>query len=220
MPEVSQDVVAVLEYLLPGFLCAWVYYGLTSYSERSEFERVVQALIFTLLVQAVVYPTKAALLWVGMRWPVADWPANGDLVLSVVSAFVVGAAISFFANNDHFHRALRFIKVTRETSYPSEWFGAFCKNVTYVVLHLKSDVRIYGWPIEWPSDPNTGHFLLVETSWLDEDNKEIAMTNVRQVLVPVADVGLVEFMDLNWRKANEERIKSAAAAGPPASPTQ
>lgn len=55
MPEeMSKEVVLVLVYLLPGFLAAWVFYGLTSHPKPSQFERVVQAVIFTFVIQTLI----------------------------------------------------------------------------------------------------------------------------------------------------------------------
>ncbi|WP_425032221.1 hypothetical protein [Pelagibius sp.] len=54
MDSINEDIVGLLQYLLPGFLAAWVFYGLTAHQKPSQFERVIQALIFTLIVQAIV----------------------------------------------------------------------------------------------------------------------------------------------------------------------
>ena len=50
----SSEIVKVIYALLPGFLTAWVFYGLTAHPRQGTFERVVQALIFTGIVQAIV----------------------------------------------------------------------------------------------------------------------------------------------------------------------
>ncbi|OWO67359.1 hypothetical protein B2J67_20175, partial [Vibrio cholerae] len=54
MENLTNDVITILQYLLPGFVSAWVFYSLTSYPKPSQFERVVQALIFTIFIQAIV----------------------------------------------------------------------------------------------------------------------------------------------------------------------
>lgn len=194
MSDLSQELIAVLQFLLPGLFAAWVYYGLTSYSEPSEFERVVQALIFTLLVQAVAYPLQALLLWLGQWYSISPWGKGSELALSVICGFIVGAIISYCANTDCFHKLLRKFSITNETSFPSEWFGAFQKHITYVVLHLSNGNRLYGWPKEWPSDPKEGHFLIEQASWLAENNEQTELTNVACILIPVSDVKFVEFM--------------------------
>jgi hypothetical protein len=209
MDDLGQELVTLLQFLLPGFLAAWVYYGLTSFALPSQFERVVQALIFTLLVQPLAFISKFVLLWAGKYWMLLPWSEKAELSTSVVCAFLLGTVFAALTNNDKFHALMRALKVTRETSYPSEWYGAFCNHVTFVVLHLSGSRRIYGWPIEWPSESGNGHFLLEQASWLDKDNKEIPITNVSHVLIAATEIELVEFMDLNWRSNGKEGIESA-----------
>ena len=115
----------------------------------------------------------------------------------MTTALLLGICFSYYANNDKLHKFLRKLGITRETSYPSEWFGAFLKKITYVVLHLDGERRLYGWPIEWPSEPEKGHFVLVQASWLDEDN-QIPLAGVESIMVNVKDVKMVEFMEKTW----------------------
>lgn len=213
MEAIGQEVITLLRYLLPGFLAAWVYYGLTSFALPLQFERVVQALIFTLLVQPLVFIIEASTIWIG-RWQSAGpWNEKSELLCSVISAFVLGAMFAAFANNDKFHKLMRALNITRETSYPSEWYGAFSNHITYIIINLNNGMRIYGWPTEWPSQAGAGYFLLEQTSWLDDENNEIPMPTVSHMLIPAADVALVQFMDLNWRKDNvKEGVQPAAAA--------
>ena len=215
MEDISQEVVILLRYLLPGFLSAWVYYGFTSFKVPSQFERVVQALIFTLLVQSLVYASKTVTVFLGGYVLLGRWTDNSSLTASVILAFALGAVFAAFANNDRFHSLMRKAKITKETSYPSEWYGVFCSSITYVVLHLKDKNRIYGWPKEWPSQPGVGHFVLEQASWLDDDNKEVVMENVAYVLVPADEVTLVEFMNLNWNGENVQESTEPSAASPP-----
>jgi len=99
---------------------------------------------------------------------------------------------------------------TRESSYASEWFSAFL-NITYVVLHLKDERRLYGWPIEWPSEPHNGHFLITDAAWLDGD-KELPIAGVDNILIDAREVKWVEFMTKTWEENNEQkRIQSNAS---------
>lgn len=66
------------------------------------------------------------------------WNEESDLIAATITAFLLGALFSYLANTDRFHRIVRRLGITRETSFPSEWFGAFLKNITYIVLHLKT----------------------------------------------------------------------------------
>ena len=49
----SSETVKILAFLLPGFVAAAVFYSLTSHPKPSQFERVVQALVFTAIVQGL-----------------------------------------------------------------------------------------------------------------------------------------------------------------------
>jgi len=198
MDSISQNVVIILQYLLPGFLAAWIFYGFTSYPKPSQFERVIQALIFTFIIQVAVLIEKATCLKIGVYWNVGNWSENYDIICSTINSIFLGTLFSYYANNDKFHKLIRKIGISKETSFPSEWFGTFSKNVTYIVLHLKDERRLYGWPIEWPSVPDNGHFLLVEASWL-VDSKETPIKGVESILIDVNDVRWVEFMEKTWK---------------------
>ena len=67
MEHVAPAVVDLLQFLLPGFLAAWVFYAFTSYQKPSEFERVIQALIFTLLIKTVTTVARFTFLTAGKR---------------------------------------------------------------------------------------------------------------------------------------------------------
>jgi hypothetical protein len=183
----SSEFVAVLSFLLPGFVAAWVFHGLTPYPKPPQFERLIYALILTAIVNAFVNATK--LFADGILW--SD---NGTLALAVAMAFATGGGFAFIANRDLAHRLLRRLQITRENSFPSEWYSAFSRHTSFVVLHLKGGRRLYGWPEEWPSSPDKGHFLIVDAEWLKDDNSSIELENVETVVVPVSEVEMVELM--------------------------
>lgn len=216
MERIVPEAFALLQLLLPGFLAAWVFYAFTSYRKPSELERIIQALIFTLLVKAGLTCIRGLLVFVGRRLAVGHWSSDVELLWSISLAFLLGILFSYLANTDHFHRLIRYLRISRETSFPSEWFGAFLRNVTYVVLQLKDERRIYGWPMDWPSTPRMGYFTLREASWLDKDNKEIPIKGVSYVLINSEDVQWVEFMEKTWEKSNvDESAKSTTAEPTP-----
>ena len=200
MGSVTNNIIQILQFLLPGFVAAWIFYSLTSYSKPSQFERVVQALIFTLFIQALVSITEYVFLRIGEVWSIGVWTESSSVVASIIIAILFGVVFSYFANNDKIHKFLRDKGITRKTSYPSEWFGSFLNNVTFVVLHFEDERRLYGWPIEWPSEPINGHFVLADPSWIKEDGSEKRITGVNNILIDVKDVKWVEFLEKTWEK--------------------
>ncbi|WP_424945096.1 DUF6338 family protein [Candidatus Thiosymbion oneisti] len=122
---------------------------------------------------------------------------------SILIAIIFGILFSYFANTNKIHKYLRDKNITRETSYSSEWSGSFLDNVTFVVLHFDDERRLYGWPIEWPSDPEQGHFFIADPAWIHENGKEERIPGVKSILVDTKGIKWVEFLENTWEKEDE-----------------
>lgn len=192
MSWATAELVGVLTFLLPGFVGAAVFYALTSHPRPGEFDRVVQALVFTTVAQAMTWAAR----WLAeLRWPAYEWPAGLELSVAVAGAVALALLTAAVSNHDMAHWLLRSIGVTRETSYPSEWYSAFAENSgRYVILHLKDDRRLYGWPMEWPGGSASGYFRIIEAQWLNDDHNGDAMTETVEILVPADAVNMVQFL--------------------------
>lgn len=212
MENFAQNIELTLQYLLPGFISAWVFHGLTAYPKTTQFERVIHALIFTMFVQALLQILKSLLIDIGVYWNIGEWNASSEIVWSVIIALFIGFVFSYFANNDKLHKLFRKMKISNETSYPSEWFSVFHNEVKYVVLHLHDERRLYGWPLEWPSKDDSGHFVIEDPSWLIEKGKEIPILRVKKILINVKDVKWVEVMANNQgNNDGKEKLESTSS---------
>lgn len=189
----SSEIVTVLTFLFPGLVASAIFHSLTAHPKPSEFDRVVQALIFTTIVQAIV---KGIPLVGSLAGAEPLWTGESEVVVAVVLAVIVALVAVFASNHDTLHGFLRWTRLTKETSYPSEWYSAFARNPDcYVVLHLKGERRLYGWPEEWPSRPDQGHFRIAEAEWLTEEER-MPVTGVSVILVPGEEVEMVEFLEM------------------------
>lgn len=157
---------------------------------------------------------ETVLSWVGQWFSLGQWSKATELGAATSTAVVIGVLFSYLANTDKCHKVARRLGITRQTSYPSEWFGVFLQTLTYVVLHLHDERRLYGWPREWPSSPSTGHFKLEQVSWLDGE-KETPIRGVSSVLVSVKDVKWVEFLDKTWERQNEQKEPEPSTSDAP-----
>lgn len=102
--------------------------------------------------------------------------------------------VAYTVNKDIVHDMFRRLGVTKETSYPSEWYSAFSRHHgRYVALHLEGERRLYGWPEEWPGRPDEGHFRIADAEWLVDDERRPA-EGVSAVLTPASTVEMVEFL--------------------------
>ena len=200
MSWANSEVVSILVFLLPGFVAAAVFYSLTSYPKPNEFGQVIQALVFTMVGQSIAWTLRQI---VG---PETSWPIGFEATVSVLCAVTFALIVAYIANNDIAHSFFRRIRITRENSYPSEWHASFARNPdSYVVLHLKDGRRLYGWPREWPSRPEQGHFRIIEAEWLREgeaDSPSEERSEISAIVVSVEDVAMVEFIKVE--QADEE----------------
>lgn len=210
MPELSKETAALFHYLIPGFLAAWVFYGLTSHTKPSQFERVVQALIFTFLVQASLPPIRWSLVSLGNLHSFIPWSAATETVTSAIVAILLGVSLAYLTKKDSFHSWLRNKGFTDKTSHPSDWHYVFSaltketekdikkepeKEARYVVLHLSDERRISGYPRVWPSEPNKGHFFIETPAWLSDTGKQELVSGIQGMLINTQDVKWVEFLD-------------------------
>ena len=115
MSWLSNDIVEILTFLLPGFIAAAVFYSLTSHPRPSEFTSVVHARIFTMVVQAIVF----LLPLVRLSEQVGSG-AEAEILVSVPVALAMGILAAYVSNQDKLYALLRWLRITRETSYPSE----------------------------------------------------------------------------------------------------
>lgn len=208
------DIVAISKVLISGLVAAWVYQSLVPVRPTSLWERLIQALIFTLFINIGIGVTRFTAIGIGEIYSIGTWNANSETIVTAVVAVAFGCISAFFTNNDLLHKYARKLKITTETSYTSEWYASFINNVTYVVIHLKDGRRILGWPREWPSIPGEGHFVIEDYSWLTEatgaeensnKNSEI-ISNGEFILIPGEQVEFVEFMKII--KENEDVKKT------------
>jgi len=202
MPEISKEIFYLLNFLLPGFLTAWVIHGLTNHEKPNQFERIIQALIFTVLIQAAVWLLEKAALWAGAIFVLGYWGNASELLASYSLALFLGLLVAKSSAEDSFYSYLRKLKLTGKSSHPNEWSDVFSKFPRFVVLHLEGERRLYGWPEVWPSKPNEGHFFLVYPSW-QTDEGSIDITGVEGVLIDSKEVKWVEFLH-KYGVANEQ----------------
>lgn len=195
MPELSKETAALLHYLLPGLLAAWVFYGLTSHVKPSQFERVIQALIFTFLVQAILPIVQWSLECIGTWLAIRPWDGASETLASAFVAALLGASLAYLTNKDSFHKWIRAKGFTTRASHPSEWYGVLSERQNHVVLHLADERRLSGYPQIWPSESEQGHFFIVQPAWLSETGAHSLLSGIEGLLINAKDVKWIEFID-------------------------
>ncbi|MCD1653559.1 DUF6338 family protein [Treponema zuelzerae] len=162
------------------------------------YTNIINALIYTVIINAVVYLVSIVCSLIGNIFTIGVWDDTVSLIWSVIISIILAIIISFILNSDCIHKFLRDKNLTKQTPYPSEWYGVFSENITFIVLHLNDERRIMGWPDEWPTNPLEGHFALSHAMWLIEtdgnEDKNIDLDMDSYILIKATDVRFVEFM--------------------------
>lgn len=193
----ANNTTEVLYFLVPGFIAAAVYYGLTSAPKPSTFERVVQALIFTVIIQGLGKIGNMTGWMEAETWKVAA-PS-----VSVAIAIIIGITVVLLVNRDLPHKWLRRCGITMENAYPTDWFRVFTNNPgCFVVLYLRDGQRLYGWPKQWPGSEHDRLFVIELPEWITDDGKRIEAG--RAVVVQAEDVVMVELVNMTAEPAAQE----------------
>jgi hypothetical protein len=125
----SKAIIDVLTYLMPGFIAAAILHNLTPAPRPIPFERIVVALIYTIVVQVIVLALKTSFIAVGTAGiNVGYWTDSTQLLWSVAMGVLLGLLVAYLANTDRLHARLRDLGITHQTSFSSEWYGALCQN--------------------------------------------------------------------------------------------
>ena len=123
---------------------------------------------------------------------------NRNLIWLILIAVCLGLLFAWISNKDLTHKFFRYIGITRENSYPSEWYSAFSRHPNcFVVLYMVGNRGLYGWPTEWPSKPGQGHFRIEGAEWLQDKQQDEQLNSIKlegTLLIPESEVEMVEFL--------------------------
>lgn len=200
------ELIAFIYALLPGFLTAWIFYALSAYPKPSSFERVIQALVFTLLAEMATQTIRL----IARILPFGTWTEDVHFGWKVTAATAIGFIAVAVVQNNLFSWLPKRLRITSKTAYPSEWFSAFTRSKSYIYLHLSGERRLWGWAEEWPDDPSTGHFVMMNTAWVLDDNTRVPLTLTERFLIPVSDVERVEFEKMEFTENDVETARQGA----------
>jgi hypothetical protein len=201
------ELIAFIYALLPGFLTAWIFYALSAYPKPSSFERVIQALVFTLLAEIATQTICFFSLRIGKILLFGTWTEEVHFGWKVTAATAIGFFAVAIVQNNLISKLPRCLRITSKTAYPSEWFSAFTRSKSYIYLHLSGERRLWGWAEEWPDDPSTGHFVMMNAAWVLDDNTRVPLALTERFLIPVSDVERVEFEKIAFTAEDVETAR-------------
>jgi hypothetical protein len=202
MPEnLSYQALDALLILLPGFLTAGFIRVLATRPQRTEFDKVVEALSYSL----INYATFAAL---GGRFPldirkevtggaerysleIHPWPLLELVLISIVLA----AIVAYTVNQDFLLTFLRRIKITQRTSRVSVWNDTFHTFSGYVQVELGDGRRVIGYLRFYSDEGDESSLFLEDAAWLREDGESFPIEGPGILLTKESGIRAVLFLN-------------------------
>ncbi len=142
MPQGLQALVALL-VLLPGFVSARIARALSDQAPQSEFERVIEALIFSFfnyVIYIAAFGTSLPIEWVP-SFQVHRW----RILFLALIACTLGLLWGVLRSKDLILRLLRLWGWTERTSSESVWNDVFVSLEGSVQVGLKDGRNLIGW---------------------------------------------------------------------------
>lgn len=202
MKDISLELLAVLAILLPGFLAARLVQSFATRNRQSDFDKVVEALVYSFVVY-LIYSMGVHTLPIDWRVSkesekVEHYSVNVDpRNLLLISGISVGFALVVIAvtNNDISGKVLRSLRITSHTARPTVWSDAFHEYQGYVQVELEDGRHVVGWLLRYSSKPEQSTLFLSDAHWLGEDGSEIPIPGKGILLTKDTGIRYVMFLD-------------------------
>jgi len=170
MPE-KVEALAILFVLLPGFLCAYIAQSLAVRRKQSDVDKVIEALIFSLILYLITLPH------FGFTLPVHWQPEPSGALriaadyrhLLVLFSLAVALGVLYAANINHdwLMSLMRLVGVTERTARTSIWNDAFQEIGGWVQVGFKNGTQIQGWVRYYSDEGEESSLFLERAAWID-----------------------------------------------------
>jgi hypothetical protein len=214
MPE-KMEALGVLLILLPGFACAYIVQFLAVRRKQSELDKVVEALLFSLILYVITLPIFGHNLPVSLQ-SATDRPDVYQILvdyghLATLAGLAVLFALLYAANINHdwLMWIFRKMRITERTSRSTIWNDAFQEIGGFVRVGITDGRCLVGWVRDYSDDAVDPSLFLETAAWIvkEEDGNEIEM--------PIGDPGIlltkempIEYVIfLSWHKQTPEASK-------------
>ncbi len=201
MPE-KAEALGILLVLLPGFAAAYLVQLLAARRKRTELDKVVEALIFSLVLYLVTLP------FFGYSLPIAWHPSDGKgadawqifvvwphLLTLAFLALVLGAVYSASINHNWLTAPFRWSKVSERSARSSVWNDVFSDLGGFVQVGMSGGRSVIGWLRNYSDDDETTELFLEDAAWIDEDGNEFSISGPGILLTKSLGIEFVMFLD-------------------------
>jgi hypothetical protein len=171
----------LLLVLLPGFLCAYTVQSLAVRRKQTEVDKVVEALIFSLILYLATLP------WFGYTLPISWHEASqnsnsflislrwGQLCVLTLASILLGVIYAANINHDWLLRLFRLIRVTERTARSTIWNDVFHQIGGWVQVGLSEGAAVRGWLAFYSDEAEDSSLFLERAAWVGENG---AISNI------------------------------------------
>ncbi len=203
MPQGFQALVALF-MLLPGFISARIVRLMTSRSQQTELERVIEALIFSFFTYVIYF------LCCGLKSPIEWTPVNNSgifnywptsihrwkILLLVFIPMALGLCWGYVQGHDLLSRLLRRLKMTERTSRDSVWNDVFLSLSGTVQIGLADGRSVIGWLGRYSDTDNERSLFLERAYWVGANGEDlIPIPGSGLLLTEKSEIQFVMFLD-------------------------
>ena len=223
MEGLGFETLEVLVILLPGFLASLIISALTVRKEKTELDKVVEALVYSFV------------LWVAWGTFILKRPlavevervsekstryyfsvSSAELLWLLLMALVLGLALSTLYTHDVPTKTLRWLKLTRATTRASVWDDVFSDVKCYTIIEFSDGRRVMGWPRYVSNTPEEGSLFLEYASWVLDDGTEQIIDGPGMLITKNMSIQNVVFLDLRVdtkEGGNPSETKAESSSG-------
>ncbi|MGH9734027.1 MAG: DUF6338 family protein [Candidatus Acidiferrales bacterium] len=177
MADLKFEALVILIVLLPGFFAARIEQRLTVNPDQDEFDRVVEALIYSFFIYVIftlidrTFPVALKIKTQGSENSYSYSLVTSPLLLALLPliALVLAVLVSSATNRDWFGRFFRWIGVTSRTWRPAIWNDVFLSHSGIVQVELADRRSVIGWLKYYSDRPVNASLFLERASWVRED---------------------------------------------------
>lgn len=194
MLDLSQELIPLIQTLIPGFLMTMTFYWFAEVPKPNQFERTLQALVGTAVIQTLIHGTEQLAYGIGSYKSFGVWSVATANLLGIMIGGISGVALAFCCNKDLIYSAARKLRITTKASTNDNTDTYQKLGILPVVLHFKDERRLMGYVEKFPSSSQNSSFLITEPDWLVGD-EILPCKGTYAMLINSSDVQWVEFLD-------------------------
>lgn len=216
MPE-KVEALGILIVLLPGFVAAYIVQLLAARHKQTELDKVVEALIFSLVLYLLTLPL------FGYSLPIAWHPGDGNhpeawqifivwphLLVLAILAFVLGAIYSASINRNWLTVLFRYLGITERSARSSVWNDTFPDIQGFAQIGLSNGRSVIGWIRKYSDEDESRELFLEDAAWIDSDGKDVPIHGPGILLTNNSGIEYVMFLGKGTTTEDSSGAEDAA----------